>query len=108
VVGLRAIASSLSSVDPLVAVPLAHTEGTLEVLAAVYVQGDVAEDWFEEKSVRHYWVLLPQSLLGRFAATVSYIEYIVKAMLRIVGQASRIPLPSLSSAVEEFQAYRLM
>jgi hypothetical protein len=81
VVGLRAIASSLSSVDLSVAVPLAHTEGTLEVLVVEYVQGGVAEDRFEEKSVRHYWVLVPQSLLGRFAATASYIEYIVKAML---------------------------
>jgi hypothetical protein len=81
VVGLRAIASSSSSVDPLVAVPLAHTKGTLEVLVVEFVRGDVAEDRFEEKSVRHYWVLLPQSLPGRFVATVSYIEYIVKAML---------------------------
>jgi hypothetical protein len=85
VVGLRAIASSPSSVDPLVAGPLAHTKGTSEVLVVEYVRGDVAEDRFEEKSVRHYWVLLPQSLPqslpGRFVATVSYIEYIVKAML---------------------------
>lgn len=80
-VGLRAIAAPLSSVDPLVAVPPAHTKGTLEVLVVECVQGDVAEDRFEEKSVRHYWVLLPQSSPGRFVATVSYIEYIVKAML---------------------------
>jgi hypothetical protein len=45
------------------------------------VRGDVAEDRFEEKSVRHYSVLLLQSLPGRFVATVSYIEYIGKAML---------------------------
>jgi hypothetical protein len=75
------MASSLSSVDPLAAVPLAHTEGTLEVLVVEYVRGGVAEDRFEEKSVRHYWVLLPQSLPGRFVVTVSYIEYIVKGML---------------------------
>lgn len=65
----------------MVAVPLAHTEGTLEVLVVEYVREDVVEDRFEERSVRHYWVSLPQSLLGRFVATVSYIGYIVKAML---------------------------